>query len=96
MIESPLCSSTAKRSSSLLSHSRLQSQNNNSDEQERPFPPPPPPSFFNDNPISSAEQRPTIRATGPGLTDGFVDDNCLYLLEFLTHNLELWKHFRSF
>ena len=81
-VEPPLYSSTAKRSSSLLSQSRLQSQNNNSDEQDRPFPPPP--SLFNDNPISSTEQRPTIQASGPGLIDGFVDDNCLYFLYFLT------------
>ena len=71
-----------KKSSLFRSQSRLQSQNNNSDEQERPFPPPPPPSFFDDNPISTAEQRPTIRASGSGLTDGFVDENCLYRLEF--------------
>lgn len=79
MIDSPLCSSTTKRSSSFINHCRLQSQNNNNDgDQERPFPPPPPPSFFYDNPISSAEQRPLIRASGPGLTDGFVDNNCSY------------------
>jgi len=93
LIDSPICSSTAKRSSSLINHSHLQSQNNNNNDQERPFPPPPPPSFFYDNPISSAEQRPTIRATGPGLTDGFIDDNCLYLLFSITYNLKLLKTF---
>jgi hypothetical protein len=96
LIDSPLCSSTTKRSSSFTRHFRLQSQNNNNNDQERPFPPPPPPSFFYDNPISSAEQRPTIRASGPGLTDGFVDDNCSYLLCSFTYNLNLLKHFRLF
>ncbi len=80
MIDSPLCSSTAKRSSSLINQSRLQNQNNNNNnDQDRPFPPPPPPSFFNDNPLSSAEQRSTVRASGSGLTDGFVDDHCSYI-----------------
>jgi hypothetical protein len=33
--------------------------------------PPPPPEFLHDNP-----KQPIIRAHGPGLKDGFVDDHC--------------------
>jgi hypothetical protein len=45
------------------------------DDEQRLFPPPPA-SFLYDNPISSTDTHPIIRATGPGLTDGFVDENC--------------------
>lgn len=69
-----------------MSQSRLQSQNNNNDEQEIHFPPPPP--FLDDNPISNENQRPTIRATGPGLNDGLVDDNCLYSIDILMYNFD--------
>ena len=64
----------------------MQSQNNNNDEQETPFPPPPP--FLDDNPISNVEQRPTIHANGPGLKDGFVDDNCLYPIDFQISHID--------
>jgi hypothetical protein len=80
-IDSPLCSSTAKRSSSLIDKTRLQSQYNNNNDQEQLFPPPPP-SFLYDNPISNTDQQPIIRASGPGLSDGFVDDNCSYIFLF--------------
>lgn len=74
-----------------MHHSRLQSQNNNNDEQEIPFPPPP--SFLSDNLISNVEQHPIIRATGPGLKDGFTDDNCLYLFVFSHLSFEILELF---
>lgn len=73
-IDFPLYSSTVKKSSSFNNQSQPQNQNNN-DDQDKLFPPPPPPSFFHENPT---EQRPIIRAIGPGLTDGFVNENCAY------------------
>ncbi|CAF0883461.1 unnamed protein product [Rotaria sordida] len=79
-----LYSSLTKRSSSFINQSCLQSQinNNNKHEKALPLPPPPPsPSYLYDNPISSTEQRPTIQAKGPGLTDGFVNDNCHFDLD---------------
>ncbi|CAF1415217.1 unnamed protein product [Rotaria sp. Silwood1] len=65
----PLCSSTAKKSSTFK---RSRSQNQNSNE----LFPPPPPEFLNDNQIISSEKQPNIRASGPGLKDGFVNDLC--------------------
>ncbi|CAF3686044.1 unnamed protein product [Rotaria sordida] len=65
----PLCSSTAKKSSPFK---RSRSQNQHSNE----LFPPPPPEFLNDNPIISTKKRPNIRASGPGLKDGFVNDHC--------------------
>ncbi|CAF3482635.1 unnamed protein product [Rotaria sp. Silwood1] len=85
---SPLCSSTTKRSSSFINQPRLQSQINTNNKCEEEFPLPPP-SFLYDNPLSSIEQRPTIRATGPGLTDGFANDNCHFDLD--APNVELQK-----
>ncbi|CAF4308983.1 unnamed protein product [Rotaria sp. Silwood2] len=92
---SPLCSSTTKRSSSFINQSSLQRQVNNNNKHDeafsipRPPLPPPPPSFLYDNPISSIEPRPKIRANGPGLTDGFVNDNCHFDLD--APNVELQK-----
>ncbi|CAF0804155.1 unnamed protein product [Adineta steineri] len=79
---------TAKRSSSFTSQSRLQSQNNNNNDPEQPFPPPPS-SLLYDNPISCTEQQTIIRAHGPGLTDGFINDNCHFDLN--APNAELQK-----
>jgi hypothetical protein len=59
----PLCTSTAKKSSFF---NRSRSQNHRSHE----LFPPPPPEFL------TTEKQPTIRANGPGLKDGFVDDHC--------------------
>ena len=76
----------AKRSSSLINQSGLRSLINNNNNQEETFSlPPPPPSFLYDNPISNTEQRPTIRAHGSGLTDGFVDDNRSYPFFSISH-----------
>jgi hypothetical protein len=69
----PLCSSTAKKSSFTK---RYRSQNRNSNERF----PPPPPEFLYDNP---KDKQPIIRAMGPGLKDGFVDDHCSYIFYFL-------------
>lgn len=65
----PLCSTTTKKSS-LLNRSRSQNQNSNE------LFPPPPPEFLYDNPITTKNKRPIIRATGPGLKSGLVDDHC--------------------
>jgi len=72
----PLCSSTAKKSSFTK---RYRSQNQNSNEVF----PPPPPEFLYDNPITGKDKQPIIRATGPGLKDGFVDNHCSYIFYFL-------------
>ncbi len=59
----PLCTSTAKKSSLF---NRARSQNRHSHE----LFPPPPPEFLH------TEKQPIIRANGPGLKDGFIDDHC--------------------
>ena len=66
-MESPLCSSTDKRSSSFFN----------------PFPP----SFLYDNPIT--KQQLTIRASGPGLKYGYVDNNYFfsYMYYIIVSNL---------
>jgi len=61
----PLCTSTAKKSS-VFNRSRLQNRNSHNQ-----LFPPPPPEFFH-----TEKQQPIIQANGPGLKDGFVDDHC--------------------
>ncbi|UJR38465.1 hypothetical protein I4U23_031133 [Adineta vaga] len=90
--KSPLYASTSKRSSSFLHPSRSENQGNNNnirDDEEQQVFPPPPPSFLYDNPITSAEQRLTIEANGPGLKDGFINDTCHFDLN--APNAELQK-----
>lgn len=49
------------------------------DDHDRIFPPPPP-SFLFDDPTSKTETSAIIRATGPGLSDGFVNEQCISTL----------------
>ena len=69
--ESPLCSSSTKKSS----HSVNPLQN----ELHRLFPLPPP-EFLSDSPVSMEEKFVPIRVYGSGLTDGNVDQTCSSLL----------------
>ena len=73
--EFPLCSSTAKKTSAVRNRTYSFNQSNNqlNDDPDRAFPPPPP-SFLFDHPTSNNEPPPIIRATGPGLSDGLVDE----------------------
>ena len=74
--------STAKRSSTFLNQSCSENQGKSKNEDEQQLFPLPPPSFLYDNPITTAEQQATIEASGPGLKDGFTNDNCLFQNEF--------------
>ncbi|CAF1102330.1 unnamed protein product [Adineta ricciae] len=65
----PLSSSTTKKSSL---NSQLRSQNQRSTERF----PPPPPEFFADHSMPTKNKQMIIRASGPGLKDGYVDDHC--------------------
>jgi len=82
----PLCSSTAKKSS-FTNRYRPQIQYSN-----EVFPPPPP-EFLYDNPITGKDKQPIIRAVGPGLKDGFVDNHCSYIFHFVT--LKKNSYFKS-
>ncbi|CAF1583738.1 unnamed protein product [Adineta ricciae] len=90
---SPLYASTAKRSSTFLNQSCSENQGKSKDEDEQRLFPLPPPSFLYDNPITTAEQQATIEASGPGLKDGFTNDNCLFQSHFDLNapNVELKK-----
>ncbi|CAF1105616.1 unnamed protein product [Adineta steineri] len=78
----PLCSSTAKKSS-LLNRTRFHNRNNNE------LFPPPPPEFLYDNPIITKTKQPIIQANGPGLKDGFVGDHCQF--DLIAPDAELQK-----
>lgn len=69
----PLCSSTAKKTS-IFNRSRSQNQNN---PQRLP---PPPPEFLSDGSLHANDKPVSIHATGSGLKDGLVDDHCQYTL----------------
>ncbi|CAM4969471.1 unnamed protein product [Rotaria socialis] len=86
--DSPYRSSMIKRASSFVDQSCSKNQINNNEKHEYVFPQPPP-SFLCDDPVASREQRPMIRAHGPGLSDGFVHDNCHFDLD--APNVELQK-----
>lgn len=81
ILEHPLCSSTAKKTSTVRDPSYSQNSSNNNhrnqcDDPDYSFPPPPP-SFLFDPPPSTNQSQSMIRATGPGLSDGFVDEQCI-------------------
>ena len=75
----PICSSTAKKSSQLKrSHLSNRSKNALVPPSTPPPPPPPPPEFHSDDLLWNREKQQKIQANGPGLKDGFIDDHCSY------------------